>query len=174
MGAVFCCRRTYPEGVIRGHCLLLAPGADIPVLLSLGVGSSCPLPRVWRTSGVAPSLLFKKTFAVNQVLVAGSWRMHSSCLRHYLRVLALRSLATFTPVICGGVAVLGFGLVCSPGRVASLSLTGVYMSPQMMLSYLFLGNMDCILVNLSLLLKYSLIPFFSSLAPSIFMPGPTR
>ena len=42
-----------------------------------------------------PSLLFKKNFAVDQVLKAGTWRRHTIFKHHYLRDLAHRSLDTF-------------------------------------------------------------------------------
>ena len=52
-------------------------------------------PRARETRGITPSLLFKKNFAVAQVLKAGTWRKHTSFTRHYLRDLAHRSLDTF-------------------------------------------------------------------------------
>ena len=55
----------------------------------------CPPPRAHETRGIAPSLLFKKNFAVDQVLKAGTWRRHTTFKRHYLRDLAHRSLDTF-------------------------------------------------------------------------------
>ena len=54
-----------------------------------------PAPRARETRGIAPSLLFKKNFAVDQVLKAGTWRRHTTFTRHYLRDIALRSLDTF-------------------------------------------------------------------------------
>ena len=45
--------------------------------------------------GIAQSLLFKKNFAVDQVLKAGTWRRHSTFTRHYLRDIAHKSLDTF-------------------------------------------------------------------------------
>ena len=54
-----------------------------------------PAPRARETRGIAPSLLFKKNFAVDQVLKAGTWRKHTTFTRHYLRGLAHRSLDTF-------------------------------------------------------------------------------
>ena len=54
-----------------------------------------PPPRARETQGMAPSLLFKKNFAVSQVLKAGTWRRHSTFTHHYLRDLAHRSLETF-------------------------------------------------------------------------------
>ena len=54
-----------------------------------------PPPRARETRGIAPSLLFKKNFAVDQVLKAGTWRKHTTFTRHYLRDLAHRSLETF-------------------------------------------------------------------------------
>ena len=57
----------------------------------------CPLPapRARETRGIAPSLLFKKNFAFDQVLKAGTWRRHTTFTRHYLRDIAHRSLDTF-------------------------------------------------------------------------------
>ena len=54
-----------------------------------------PAPQARETRGIAPSLLFKKNFAVDQVLKAGTWRRHTTFTRHYLRDLAHRSLNTF-------------------------------------------------------------------------------
>ena len=54
-----------------------------------------PVPRACETRGIAPSLLFKKNFAVDRVLKAGTWRRHTTFTRHYLRDLAHRSLDTF-------------------------------------------------------------------------------
>ena len=60
-------------------------------------GTALPVPasRARETRGIAPSLLFKKNFAVDQVLKAGTWRRHTTFTRHYLRDLAHRSLNTF-------------------------------------------------------------------------------
>ena len=54
-----------------------------------------PAPQARETRGIAPSLLFKKNFAVDQVLKAGTWSRHTTFTRHYLRDLAHRSLDTF-------------------------------------------------------------------------------
>ena len=54
-----------------------------------------PPPRARETRGIAPSLLFKKNFAVAQVLKASTWHRHTTFMRHYLRDLAYRSLKTF-------------------------------------------------------------------------------
>ena len=54
-----------------------------------------PPPRARETRGIAPSLLFKKNFAVDQVLKAGTWLRHTTFTHHYLRDLAHRSLETF-------------------------------------------------------------------------------
>ena len=54
-----------------------------------------PAPRDRETHGIAPPLLFKKNFAVDQVLKAGTWRKHTTFTRHCLRDLAHRSLDTF-------------------------------------------------------------------------------
>ena len=60
-------------------------------------GTALPVPALQarETRGIAPSLLFKKNFAVDQVLKAGSWRRHTTFMRHYLRDIAHRSLDTF-------------------------------------------------------------------------------
>ena len=64
--------------------------------ISRAVRNSLFLPfRARETCGIAPSLLFKKNFAVDQVLKAGTWRRHTTFTRHYLRDLAHRSLDTF-------------------------------------------------------------------------------
>ena len=55
-----------------------------------GTEQPVPAPRAHETHGIAPSLLFKKNFAVDQVLKAGTWRRHTT-----LRDLAHRSLGTF-------------------------------------------------------------------------------
>ena len=60
-----------------------------------GTEQPVPAPRAQETRGIAPSLLFKKNFAVNQVLKAGTWRRHTTFTRHYLRDIAHRSLDTF-------------------------------------------------------------------------------
>ena len=54
-----------------------------------------PPPRARETHGIASSLLFKKNFAVDQMLKAGTWRGNTTFTRHYLRDLAHRSLETF-------------------------------------------------------------------------------
>ena len=61
----------------------------------LGVAQPVPAPRARETHGIAPSLLFKKNFAVDQVLKAGTWRRHTTSTSHYLRDIAHRSLDTF-------------------------------------------------------------------------------
>ena len=50
-----------------------------------GTALPVPAPRARETRGIAPSLLFKKNFAVDQVLKAGTWRRHTTFTRHYLR-----------------------------------------------------------------------------------------
>ena len=60
-----------------------------------GTALPVPAPRARETRGIAPSLLFKKNFAVDQVLKAGTWRRHTTFTCHYLRDLAHRSLDTF-------------------------------------------------------------------------------
>ena len=54
-----------------------------------------PPPRARETQSIAPSLLFKKNFSVDQVLKAGTWHRHTTFTLHYQRVLAHRSLKTF-------------------------------------------------------------------------------
>ena len=61
----------------------------------LGTEQPVPAPRARETRGIAPSLPFKKNFAVDQVLKAGTWRRHTTFARHYLRDIAHRSLDTF-------------------------------------------------------------------------------
>ena len=60
-----------------------------------GTALPVPAPRAREMRGIAPSLLFKKNFAVDQVLKAGTWRRHTTFMRHYLRDIAHRSLDTF-------------------------------------------------------------------------------
>ena len=54
-----------------------------------------PAPRARETRGIAPSLLYRKNFALPQVLSAGTWRRHTTFTRHYLRDLAHKSLDTY-------------------------------------------------------------------------------
>ena len=54
-----------------------------------------PSPLARETHGIAPSLLFKKNYAVSQVLKAVTWRHHITFTRHYLRDLSHKSLDTF-------------------------------------------------------------------------------
>ena len=60
-----------------------------------GTEQPVPASRAWETRGIAPSLLFKKNLAVDQLLKAGTWRRHTTFTRHYLRDLAHRSRDTF-------------------------------------------------------------------------------
>ena len=60
-----------------------------------GTALPVPAPRARETRGIAPSILFRKNFAVDQVLKAGTWRRHTTFTRHYLRDIAHRSLDTF-------------------------------------------------------------------------------
>ena len=60
-----------------------------------GTEQPVPAPHARETCGIVPSLLFKKNFAVDQVLKAGTWCRHTTFTRHYLRDLAHRSLDTF-------------------------------------------------------------------------------
>ena len=81
-------------------------------------GRSVPDPpsRARETRGIAPSLLFKKNFAVDQVLKAGAWRRHTTFTRHYLRDLAHRSLRTFHlgPVVAAQAFCIGLTLAVRP------------------------------------------------------------
>ena len=81
-----------------------------------GMEQPVPAPRARETRGIALSLLFKKNFAVDQVLKAGTWRRHTTFTRHYLRDIAHRSLDTFHlgPVVAAQTLVLT--LACTPGR----------------------------------------------------------
>ena len=60
-----------------------------------GTALSVPAPRARETRGIAPSILFRKNFAVDQVLKAGTWGRHTTFTRHYLRDIAHKSLDTF-------------------------------------------------------------------------------
>ena len=60
-----------------------------------GKALPAPSPLARETRGIAPSLLFKKNYAVSQVLKAGTWRRHTTFTRHYLRDLSHKSLDTF-------------------------------------------------------------------------------
>ena len=60
-----------------------------------GTALPVPAPRARETRGIAPSILFRKNFAVDQVLKAGTWRRHTTSTRHYLRDIAHKSLDTF-------------------------------------------------------------------------------
>ena len=60
-----------------------------------GTALPVPAPRALETRGIAPSILFRKNFAVDQVLKAGTWRRHTTFTRHYLRDIAHKSLDTF-------------------------------------------------------------------------------
>ena len=60
-----------------------------------GTSLPVPAPRALKTRGIAPSILFRKNFAVDQVLKAGTWRSHTTFTRHYLRDIAHKSLDTF-------------------------------------------------------------------------------
>ena len=61
----------------------------------LGRPLTGPPPRAKETRGIALFLLFKKNFAVAQVLKAGTWHKDTTCTRHHLRDLAHRSHGTF-------------------------------------------------------------------------------
>ena len=61
----------------------------------LGRPLPSPSRRARETRGIAPSLLFRKDYAVSQVLRAGTWKRHTTFTRHYLRDLSHKSLDTF-------------------------------------------------------------------------------
>ena len=64
--------------------------------LTSSLGWHCPcLPPELVRLVVLLRLLFRKNFAVDQVLKAGTWRRHTTFTRHYLRDIAHRSLDTF-------------------------------------------------------------------------------
>ena len=54
-----------------------------------GTEQPVPAPRARETRGIAPSLLFKKNFAVDQVLKAGTWRRHTTFTRPWVAAQAL-------------------------------------------------------------------------------------
>ena len=60
-----------------------------------GKALPAPSPLAWETRSIAPSLLFKKNYAVSQVLKAGTWRRHTIFTCYYLRDLSHKSLDTF-------------------------------------------------------------------------------
>ena len=60
-----------------------------------GTALPVPAPRARETRGIAPSILFRKNFAVDQVLKVGTWRRHTTFTRHYLRDIAHKSPDTF-------------------------------------------------------------------------------
>ena len=64
-------------------------------------GKPLPSPPPWLGRLVVVPLLFKKNYAVSQVLKAGTWRRHTTFTRHYLRDLSHKSLDTFNlgPVV---------------------------------------------------------------------------
>ena len=74
-----------PSGSGRQYHALTNSGTALPV----------PAPLARETRGIAPSILFRKNFAVDQVLKAGTWRRHTTFTRHYLRDIAHKSLDTF-------------------------------------------------------------------------------
>ena len=49
-----------------------------------GTEQLVPAPRARETRGIAPSLFFKKSFTVDQVLKAGTWSKHTTFTLHYL------------------------------------------------------------------------------------------
>ena len=101
-----------PQGVARRRYRRpLSPsgsGRRYCVLSSFLVRSSLFLPLELVRHTVSLRLLFKKNFAVDQVLKAGTWRRHTTFTRHYLRDLAHRSLDTFHlgPVVAAAQALV--------------------------------------------------------------------
>ena len=75
-------------------------GTDLPV----------PAPRARETRGIAPSLLFKKNFAVDQVLKA--YHLYAPLLEGPCPSVPRH----FPPGPCGGGTGLGLTLACSPGH----------------------------------------------------------
>ena len=78
-----------------------------------GTALPVPAPRARETRGIAPSILFRKNFAVDQVLKAGTWRRHTTFTRHYLRDIA-QVPRHLPPGSCGGGSVRGLNPVCPP------------------------------------------------------------
>ena len=58
-----------------------------------------PSPLARETRGIAPSLLFKKNYAVSQVLKAGTWRRHTTFTSHYPRDLSQVDTFHLGPVV---------------------------------------------------------------------------
>ena len=61
-----------------------------------------PSPLTRETHGIAPSLLFKKNYAISQVLKAGTWQRHTTFTRHYLRDLVTQVTGYLPPGSSGG------------------------------------------------------------------------
>ena len=64
-------------------------------------GVDLPRVRAHEVRGIAPSLLFKRNFAVEQVLKAGTWKNQTTFSSFYLRDITHKSLDTFSlgPVV---------------------------------------------------------------------------
>ena len=155
-----------------------------------GTEQPVPAPRAREARGITPSLLFKKNFAVDQVLKAGTWRRHTTFTRHYLRDRCL------PPGPCGGGTGLGLILACSPGHItpndygltfddsilclspsihqhplrAVVSMVSVCLHTYMYSIY-FMEICDYIDMRFSRSFLKVTLDSFSSPAPSIFMPG---
>ena len=161
-----------------------------------GTEQPVPAPRARETRNIAPSLLFKKNFDVDQVLKAGTWRRHPTFTRHYLRDLAHRSLNHLPLGPCGGGTGLGLTLACSPGlplrNDSGLTFDNsiLCLSPSIhqrpvwavvlmvcvclhthMYSNYFMEICDYIDTRLSRSFLKVMFESFSSSAPSIMMPG---
>ena len=54
-----------------------------------------PRPRARETRGLGPTLLFRKNYAVESVLKAGTWKKNTTFSRFYLRDVASRTLDTY-------------------------------------------------------------------------------
>ena len=81
-----------------------------------GMALPVPAPRARETRGIAPSLLFKKNFAVDQVLEDGyvvqAYNLYAPLLEGHCPSVPRH----LPPGPCGGGTGLGLTLVCSPGH----------------------------------------------------------
>ena len=95
MRAVISHFRTYQKGISKNIVSFWLRKVISQAYQLLGKAVPAPSPLAQETRGIAPSLLFKKNYAVNQVLKAGIWRRLTTFTRHYLRDLSHKSLDTF-------------------------------------------------------------------------------
>ena len=77
------------------HHLLLASRNDLEGTPVLEEKDKALKIRPHEVSGIAPTLLFRRNFAVDQVLRAGVWKNQSTFTAFYLRDIAHKSLDTF-------------------------------------------------------------------------------